>query len=199
VDTVVGVFRDVDNARDAISDLKDAGYSSSDISLLAPDRTGTDTKEDRGNKAPEGAVTGAVAGGILGGVGAWLVGLGALAIPGIGPVIAAGTLATALATTAAGAGIGAAAGGLIGALVGLGIPEEDAQFYAEGVKRGGVLVTVQTSDDRANDALNIMRQANAVDVDTKRSEWHKAGWNRFDEGTMPDASYPTFSGRPRTY
>jgi len=141
--------------------------------------------------------------GLLGGLAGFLVGIGALAIPGIGPVISAGVLTTALgtvgATAATGAAVGGAVGGVAGALVGLGIPEEDAQFYAEGVKRGGVLVTVQTSDDRANDALNIMRQANAVDVDTKRSEWHKAGWNRFDEGTMPDASYPTFSGRPRTY
>ncbi|HEX9440085.1 MAG TPA: hypothetical protein VF909_10395, partial [Roseiflexaceae bacterium] len=113
-------------------------------------------------------------------------------------VIAAGTLATALGTTAVGAGIGAAAGGLLGALVGLGIPREDAEFYAEGIKRGGVLVTVQASDDRASEALNIMRGANAVDVDTQRNAWRQSGWSEFDETTYPDENY-TWSGRPRTY
>ena len=78
-----------------------------------------------------------------------LVGIGALAVPGIGPVLAFGPLAAAIGATAAGAGLGAAAGGIIGALVGLGIPEEDANFYAEGVKRGGVLVTVRADDARA--------------------------------------------------
>ena len=100
--------------------------------------------------------------------------------------------------TVVGAGIGAAAGGLLGALVGLGIPREDAEFYAEGVKRGGVLVTVQASDDRASEALNIMRGANAVDVDTQRNAWRQSGWSEFDETTDPDESY-TWSGRPRTY
>ena len=67
------------------------------------------------------------------------------------------------------------------------------------MKRGGVLVTVRSNDDRASEALNIMRQANAVDVDTRRQEWTSGGWNRFDDTTMPDPNYPTFTGRPRTY
>ena len=161
---MVGVFRDVDNARDAISDLKDAGFSSSDISLLAPDRTGTDTKEDRGNKAPEGAVTGAVAGGILGGVGAWLVGLGALAIPGVGPFLAAGAFATALAGAAVGAGIGAIAG----ALVGLGIPEEETKYYEGEVRSGRTLVAVRTAG-RYDEAYAIMRRHGAYDFQSRET------------------------------
>jgi len=198
--TVVGLFEYYQDAERAVNDLTAYGFGRNEISVAAG-ITALRERDvgDKGAAVAESAGAGAVGGAAVGGIAGLLVGIGALAIPGIGPIVAAGTLATALGTTAAGAGIGAAAGGLIGALVGLGIPEEDAQFYAEGVKRGGVLVTVQTSDDRANDALNIMRRANAVDVDTKRNEWHKAGWNRFDETTMPDASYPTFSGRPRTY
>ena len=81
----------------------------------------------------------------------------------------------------------------------MGIPEEDATFYAEGVKRGGVLVTVQTGDDRASEALSIMRRSNAVDVDTQRRSWTEGGWSgRFDTTVEPDENY-TWSGRPRTY
>jgi len=147
----------------------------------------------------ESAGAGAFGGTAVGGIAGLLVGIGALTIPGIGPVLAAGPLAAAIGSTLAGAGIGAAAGGLIGALVGLGIPEEDAHFYAEGVKRGGVLVTVRTSDDRAHEALRILRDANATDVNARRDEWTKAGWNRFDDQITPNDTYPTFSGRPRTY
>src|SRR5690348_16572706 len=126
--TVVGVFHDAEDARDAIEALKDAGFAAGDIGLLAHDRErGRELAEETGTRshAGEGAATGLVAGGILGGVGGWLVGIGALAIPGIGPFIAAGALGTALAGAAVGAGVGAVAG----ALIGLGIPEEEAKYY----------------------------------------------------------------------
>jgi len=84
---------------------------------------------------------------------------------------------------------------MIGALVGLGIPEEDANFYAEGVKRGGVLVTVRADDSRSVEALQVLRQTNAFDVDTRRSEWAKSGWKSFDEQSVPDDSYPVLSNR----
>ena len=198
--TVVGLFERYQDAERAVNDLTTRGFGRNEISVAARD-TALQNRVvgDKGNAVAESAGAGAVGGATVGGIAGLLVGLGALAIPGIGPVVAAGTLATVLGSTAAGAGIGAAAGGLIGALVGLGIPEEDAQFYAEGVKRGGVLVTVQANDDRAREALDIMRRANAVDVDTQRNAWQKSGWNRFDETTMPDDTYPTFSSRPRTY
>lgn len=198
--TVVGLFEKYQDAERAVTDLTARGFGRNEISVAARDTALRNRvvggKEDA---VAESAGAGAVGGAAVGGIAGLLVGIGALAIPGIGPVIAAGTLATVLGSTAAGAGIGAAAGGLIGALVGLGIPEEDAQFYAEGVKRGGVLVTVQTGDDRAQEALDIMRRSNAVDVDTQRNNWRTSGWDTFDETTMPDASYPTFSDRSRTY
>jgi hypothetical protein len=198
--TVVGLFENYTDADRAVSELNTHGFSRNEISVAARDTALRDRvvgETGRERAVGESAGAGAVGGAVVGGLGGLLVGLGALAIPGIGPVIAAGTLATALGTTAAGAGIGAAAGGLIGALVGMGIPEQDANFYAEGVKRGGVLVTVQASDDRAAEALNIMRSARAVDVDTQRQNWSKSGWSgRFDETFDPDDRY-TWSGRPR--
>ena len=203
--TVVGLFDTATEAQSVVQELINSGFQRNDISLVANNAKGeytTSTAREvgaTGSSTAEGAGAGAVGGGVLGGVLGLLVGVGALAIPGIGLVVAAGTLATVLGSTALGAGVGAAAGGLIGALVGMGIPEEDANFYAEGVKRGGVLVTVQTSDDRATEALNIMRRANAVDVDTQRNTWSRSGWSgRFDERMEPDEKY-TWSGRPRTY
>jgi uncharacterized membrane protein len=201
--TVVGLFENYSDADRAVSELNSRGFTRNEISVAARDTAIRDRMvagETGGERAvAESAGAGAVGGTVVGGLAGLLIGIGALAIPGVGPVIAAGTLATTLGSTALGAGIGAAAGGLIGALVGMGIPEEDANFYAEGVKRGGVLVTVQTSDDRATEALNIMRRANATDVDTQRRTWSESGWSgRFDDKTMPDENY-TWSGRPRTY
>ncbi|MFL5801734.1 MAG: general stress protein [Roseiflexaceae bacterium] len=199
--TVVGLFENYTDADRAVSELNAHGFSRNEISVAARDTALRDRvvgETGRERAVGESAGAGAVGGAVVGGLGGLLVGLGALAIPGIGPVIAAGTLATALGTTAAGAGIGAAAGGLIGALVGMGIPEQDANFYAEGVKRGGVLVTVQASDDRAAEALNIMRSARAVDVDTQRRSWNESGWSgRFDETFDPDDRY-TWSDRARS-
>jgi len=199
--TIVGLFERYQDADYAVNVLNSRGFGKNDISVAARDTTVRDQVAggDKDQAVAESAGAGAVGGTAVGAIGGFLVGLGALAIPGIGPVVAAGTLATALGTTAAGAGIGAAAGGLIGALVGLGIPEEDANFYAEGVKRGGVLVTVRADDDRATEVMDILRKSNAVDVDTQRQDWQTNGWNRFDDQTLPGESYPTVSGRPRVY
>src|SRR5215216_4743280 len=124
--TVVGVFADRDRAREAIEALKDAGFEGDTISVLSPDNDATrEIAEDTGTHAGSGATTGAVAGGVLGGLGGWLVGIGALAIPGVGPFIAAGAFATAIGGAAVGVGVGAIAG----ALIGMGIPEEEAKSY----------------------------------------------------------------------
>src|ERR687886_1241474 len=129
--TVVGVFRERDEARQAIEALKDAGFASDTISILSPDKQATQSMaEETGTHAGSGAATGAVAGGLLGGLGGWLVGIGALAIPGIGPFIAAGAFATALGGTAIGAGVGAIAG----ALIGMGLPEDEARYYEQEVR-----------------------------------------------------------------
>ena len=191
---VFGIYKTRDQAELSVDRLLASGYTNDDISVLLPDRQSTkEFSHEKNTKAPEGTAAGATAGGAIGGTLGLLAGIGMLAIPGIGPLIAAGPIVASL----AGLGVGGAVGGLIGALVGMGIPEEDATFYAEGVKRGGVLVTVQTSDDRASEALSIMRRSNAVDVDTQRRSWTESGWSgRFDTTAEPDESY-TWSWRPR--
>ena len=163
--TVVGVFEDRDRARDAIEALKDAGFRADSISVLTPDKRSTrEIAEDTGSNAAEGAATGAIAGGLLGGLGGWLVGIGALAIPGVGPFIAAGAFATALGGAALGAGLGAIAG----ALVGMGVPEEHARYYEDEAKAGRTLVTVR-ANGRYDDAQRIMRKYGAYDVESQHS------------------------------
>lgn len=155
--TVVGLFRSQPQAERAIRDLKAAGFSDDQIGVIMQDPDKQQRlSEDTGTKAGEGAATGALSGGVVGGVLGLLAGVGALAIPGIGPIIAGG----ALASTLAGAGIGAAAGGLIGALAGMGIPEEEARYYEAGVKEGGILVTVAAAG-RATDARRILADSGA--------------------------------------
>ena len=154
-----GLFYSRDEAEEAVRALKDAGYDMDRVSVIAKDADkigGHDTTQEVGNKADEGAATGAVTGGALGGITGLLVGLGALAIPGIGPILLAGAEATAIATTLAGAGIGAAAGGLIGALIGLGIPEEKARIYNDRVKGGSFLVIVNGTAAEIARAESIM-------------------------------------------
>jgi hypothetical protein len=162
---VAGLFTEREAAVAAIDDLKTAGFAPDDVGVAMRDRSDQgDLAQETGTKAAGGAATGAVGGGLLGGALGLLVGLGALAIPGIGPVLAGGALATAFGlgggTAVAGAGIGAAAGGLVGALVGMGIPEADAQRFEEGFNAGGVLVTVN-GGARAADARTILQRHGA--------------------------------------
>ena len=143
-ETVVGLFADLPAAERGIEALKDAGFSEEEIGVAARDqRQQQELTEGTGTQAAEGATTGAVSGGVLGGVVGLLAGVGALAIPGIGPIIAGG----ALASTLAGAGVGAAAGGIIGALAGMGVPEENARHFERGFQQGGVIVTVEAGPD----------------------------------------------------
>lgn len=175
---VVGMYDELSDAQKAVDELKRKGFSSDDISLVAGDTRGEYGKylKDRDSSTVEdtsdGAAAGAGIGAVIGGLGGLLVGLGALAIPGIGPVIAAGPLVSAL----AGAGIGAAAGGLLGALVDAGIPEEQAELYTEGVRRGSTLVTVRSADDRASQAVDILNRHNPIDVEQRSREWRQSGW-----------------------
>ena len=142
--------------------LKAAGFSNNDISVLFPDKTGTkDFAHEQQTKAPEGAATGAGTGGVLGGALGWLVGIGALAIPGLGPLVAAGPIMAAL----SGAAAGAAVGGLSGALIGMGIPEYEAKRYEGKVKDGNILVSVHTEDSIERDrAKEIFTRAGADDI-----------------------------------
>jgi hypothetical protein len=160
-----GVFGLVDNevqAERIVEELRNAGFSNNDISVLFPDKSGTrDFAHEQHTKAPEGAATGAATGGVLGGVAGWLAGIGTLAIPGLGPFIAAGPIMAAL----AGAGVGAAAGGLTGALIGMGIPEYEAKLYEGKIKEGNILIAVhsENSDERKR-AKDIFERAGAHDV-----------------------------------
>ena len=155
--TVVGLFHNQADAERAIQRLKQDGFSENQIGVAIKDRQQQEELiEGTGTKAAEGAATGAMGGGVLGGVIGLLAGVGALAIPGIGPIIAGGTLAS----TLAGAGIGAAAGGLLGALVGMGVPEEDAAHFDKGFRAGGTLVTV-AAGSRDEEARNCMYENGA--------------------------------------
>jgi len=161
--TVVGVFQEREQAREAIEALKDAGFAPDAISILSPDKQATqDMAEETGTHAGAGAATGAVAGGILGGLGGWLLGIGALAIPGIGPFIAAGAFATALGGAAIGAGVGAIAG----ALTGMGVPKEEADYYEGEVKSGRTLVAVRV-DGRYAEAQRLLREHGAYDIESR--------------------------------
>src|SRR5690349_1514070 len=142
--------------------LKMAGFSSNDISVLFPDKAGTqDFAHEQHTKAPEGAATGAGTGGILGGTLGWLAGIGALAIPGLGPFIAAGPIVAAL----SGAAAGAALGGLTGALIGMGIPEYEAKRYEGKVQDGNILISVHADDSTERDrAKAIFERAVAEDI-----------------------------------
>ena len=147
-----------------VDELRAAGFSNNDISVMFPDKgTTREFAHEKGTKAPEGAITGAGTGGVLGGVLGWLVGIGSLAIPGVGPFIAAGPIMAAL----SGAAIGATAGGLIGTLVGLGIPEYQAKRYETRLKEGRILLAVHSENaDETKRAKEIFERAGAEDIAT---------------------------------
>ena len=153
-----------DQAERIVTRLKDENFSHNDISVLFPDKeTSRDFAHEKNTKAPEGAVAGAGTGGVIGGALGWIVGIGALAIPGVGPFIAAGPILAAL----SGAAIGAAAGGIAGGLIGLGIPEIEAKRYEGKVKAGNLLISVHTEDSaEIKQAKDIFTQAGAQDICT---------------------------------
>jgi hypothetical protein len=147
-----------------VEQLKDANFSNNDISVLFPDKDTTrDFAHEKNTKAPEGAVAGAGTGGVIGGALGWIAGIGALAIPGVGPFIAAGPIIAAL----SGAAIGAAVGGIAGGLIGLGIPEIEAKRYEGKVKAGNLLISVHTeSSEEITRAKDIFTHAGADDICT---------------------------------
>ena len=159
---VFGIAKSESQAIAIADQLKAAGFSENDVSVLFPDKEGTkDFAHEQHTKAPEGAATGATGGALLGGALGWMVGIGALAIPGLGPFIAAGPLMAAL----AGAAGGAAAGGLTGALIGMGIPEYEAKRYEGKVKDGNILMSVHTEDSKERDrAKKIFAEGGAEDI-----------------------------------
>jgi hypothetical protein len=147
-----------------VNELKTAGFADLAISVLFPDKTGSrDFAHEQHTKAPEGAVTGAGTGGVVGGALGWLAGIGALAIPGLGPFIAAGPLLAAL----GGVAVGAAVGGITGALIGMGIPEYEAKLYEGKIKSGNVLISVHAANsDEAKRAREIFEHSGAQHIST---------------------------------
>jgi hypothetical protein len=180
IKTVIGSFDSFADASDVARELREAGYLDSDVNVVANNiqRDGAAEPTDRSDAsdAASGAATGAVAGGALGGAAGLAVSLMGLAIPGIGPILAAGPIAAAL----AGAGAGAVAGGLIGGLTEMGVPEGEAEYYAEAVRRGGALVTVRADESRADEAEAIMRRHDAFDIEDRVEEWRSTGWKGYD-------------------
>lgn len=188
MNTLVALYDTMEQARKALQELKNAGFNSADISLVAQDATGEYGRAIKKDGNGDGTATGATAGAILGGLGGLLVGLGALVIPGIGPIVAAGPLAAAI-SGLVGAGVGAAGGavvgGLLGALVDMGVPEEEAGYYAEGIRRGGALVTAHIDDNRANEARMILQRNNPVNIDERVAAWKKEGWTGYQANAKP--------------
>ncbi len=169
---VTGLFDTHDQAEEAVDALRDAGISGADITLIGPDGKNGDAS---------GAADGAAVGATLGGVGGLLAGLGAFAIPGIGPVVGAGWLAA----TFIGAAAGGVAGGIVGALTDVGVDEDEAHVYAEGIRRGGTLVSARVGDEHVDAATAILRQSRSVNLTERREEYVAAGWTKFDPTVDP--------------
>jgi hypothetical protein len=178
-----GIYKTQAGAEQAVDALKQAGFRNTDISALLPENEGTkDFAHEKNTKAPEGAATGAGTGALVGGTLGWLAGIGALAIPGVGPLIAAGPIVAAL----AGAGVGGTVGGLTGALVGMGIPEYEAKRYEGRVKEGGILLSVHCdSSDWTKKAKDILERTGAEDVSSTGEA--SADFSKTDK-PMPRAS-----------
>lgn len=157
-----GIYHERGSLERGVDVLRAANFRAEDISVLFPENVGTkDFAHEKGTKAPEGASAGAGSGAAIGGVLGWLAGIGAIAIPGVGPFIAAGPIMAAL----AGVGVGGAVGGLAGALVGMGIPEYEAKRYEGRVKEGGYLVSVHADNSEwTTKAKRILEETGAADV-----------------------------------
>ena len=162
--SVLGIYATRSGVEQAVLGFKDAGFSNSDISVLLPENLGTkEIATNKATKAPEGATTGGTTGAVIGGALGWLAGIGALAIPGVGPFIAAGPIMAAL----AGVGVGGAVGGFTGALVGLGIPEYEAKRYEGRIRKGGILLSVHCDDSEwTKRAKETLERTGAEDIAT---------------------------------
>ena len=185
--TVTGLFDSYDEAKRAVHDMEGTGIPHSDIGIVVnnSDSRYTLSGEAGPSKATKGAEAGATFGGVVGGGTGLLAGLGMLTIPGVGPVIAAGWLAATAAGAVAGAAVGGAAGGIVGSLTRAGVNKEHAHVFAEGVRRGGTLVTGRVTEDRADAVEAIMKKYQSVDLDARGIAYRMGGWKAFDEKSAP--------------
>jgi Protein of unknown function (DUF3341) len=159
---VFGIYSTREAVEDALVKLKESGFRNEDVSVLLPENLGSkDLGTQKATKAPEGATAGAGSGALIGGALGWLVGVGSLAIPGLGPFIAAGPIVA----TLAGVGVGGAVGGFVGALIGMGIPEYEAKRYEGRIKKGGILVSVHCDDSEwVKKAKETLKATGAEDI-----------------------------------
>jgi hypothetical protein len=184
---VFGIYPDQLSVEDAVDTLKDAGFRNTDISVLFPDnQSNKDFAVEKDTKAPEGATTGGVSGAVIGGALGWLAGIGALAIPGVGPFIAAGPIMGLI----GGIGVGGTVGGIAGALIGMGIPEYEAKRYEGRIKSGGILLSVHAdSSDWVDRAKKILEQTGAQDVASAGEA----------KGDYANTDKPTYRGSESNY
>jgi hypothetical protein len=182
--TVTALYDTYDAAVFAVNDLEASGIPHADISLVSNNVDHRYDKDHPTNAAAD-AGTGAGIGAAVGGVGGLLTGLGLLAIPGVGPVVAAGWLVATAVGAVGGAVVGGAAGGIVGSLTGAGVPEHDANFYAEGVRRGGTLVTARVDDAREPTAREILQHRKWVDPTVRGAVYRESGWTSFDQSAPP--------------
>ena len=182
--TITALYDTYDSAVSAVNALEASGIPHSDISIVS-NNVDRFHDTDRSTNAAEDAGKGAGIGAVVGGGAGLLTGLGLLAIPGVGPVVAAGWLVATAAGAVAGAVAGGAAGGIVGSLTAAGVPERDAHFYAEGVRRGGTLVTAKVDDARAASAREILQRYKLVDPTGRGAAYREAGWSSFDEKAPP--------------
>lgn len=188
--TITGLFDSYEHATAAVHALREAGIQHADISLVS--NTPDDFEID---EVGERATTGAEIGAGLGAAGGLLAGLGIVAIPGFGPVLAGGWLFATAIGAFAGAGVGAATGGLVGAMTSAGVPEPDAEVMAETVKRGGAIVTARVEETRAEVAIAIIRNAAGSDIEARREAYAREGWRGRDGGN-PEAPGETIPRLP---
>jgi hypothetical protein len=182
--TVIGLIENTSEAEKVVDELMKSGFDREDIGLVSTELL----------REAAGAVTGATKGIFYGSLAGLLVGVAALAIPGVGTALAAGP-ATALLSPA----LGAVAGGLIGGLTSKGVPEDQAHFYAEGLRRGGTLITVNAKDDAlAMRAVDILKRHGAIDLDERAREWMQQGWGRRYQETQPEPAKPVQSQQAAT-
>jgi hypothetical protein len=182
--TISGLYDTYDDAIETVREIETAGVPANNISMVSNNADGRYEAMRKSNAGPD-AVTGATVGTVVGGGAGLLAGLGLLAIPGVGPVVAAGWLVATAVGVAAGAGAGAATGGLVGSLTKSGVSKDDAHLYAEGVRRGGTLVTARVEDSRVAAVEAIIGRHHPVDSDVRGKAYRSDGWTQFDETAPP--------------
>jgi hypothetical protein len=187
--TVMAVFDDRRDAKLAVEALHDQGFTHREVSLLSHAGEGDEgLRPYQPEEELHSGSSGAATGGMLGGLAGLLIGLGMLTVPGVGPVVAAGPIAS----TLVGAGMGAVMGSLMGVLLDYGVPENDAHLYSEAVRRGGTIVAITAPPERVDAVSQTLHGFNAIDLSARAEQWRGQGWTGFDEQAGP---YPREAGQ----